>query len=868
MRLLLLAQLRFVARAPWSALTAVLGVALAVASIVAVHLIGTAVSRSLDAAWPPHLADLSHLLSRPGLSADDYFRLRDAWRAGSGPWAETAVPAAPALTALVPVIEGYVRIGTQRVRVLGADWLAYGSATEADGRRCRAGRNPPDGRFLHESRSVGASAAGATAGLPAWRLLETDAVMADRALGVAAQAWLPVADARYRVVAVVDSGLGPALFADIATAQRLLGRSADELDFIGAALVDPWTGWRRALDAAMPGIAAGLPQAELSVGELAAGGSGGLLTDLVARPVAAELPATAFARAVLFNVGALGLLALLVAWFLMYQVALIWAERQRPVFDRLHALGVTRGALLAGFVASFALLGLLATVLGLLLGVWLAELLVQVSAAGAGGAPAPGWPDAVLLGKALCSGVGVAVIGGLFAFRGAAAGRPGGRVRPAVRVAVAIPVVLLGAAGAASDRAGLFGGFGAILALALVMLLLVRPVLEGLRAAVLRSAAVAAGRLWVGSLLLRLGMREAVWRPAVVSVALAALALAMATGMGVGLMVESLRADFARMLDARLAGDLYLTGDPQTIAEAHAWLDGQPDELVVRRYGQARIRVGSPGGAGAGSPALLDYGGLDGTESARYGYGGEPRPDEVMVSERLARALAIAPGGAVAIDAVPVRVAHVFAGFGDPEPRVVADAALLDALGIEPVFDRLAVALPRPAVVAGAEPLAARLEAALARQFPALEIVGREAVRARAFAIFDRTFAVTRALTLVALIVAGVGVYNSLTALRLAQAPTRRLLEAQGVLPRELALVTVVRAGTIGGIAACVAAPLGFAMAWVLCAVINPRAFGWSVTLIPEPGGWLPALVLGGVATLLAGLLPAPRERSEFDDAA
>lgn len=124
----------------------------------------------------------------------------------------------------------------------------------------------------------------------------------------------------------------------------------------------------------------------------------------------------------------------------------------------------------------------------------------------------------------------------------------------------------------------------------------------------------------------------------------------------------------------------------------------------------------------------------------------------------------------------------------------------------------------------------------------------------------------TRALTLLALLVAGVGIYNALTALRLNQAPTRRLLEAQGVLPRELALVTLTRAGSVGAVAVIVALPLGLAMAWVLCHVINPRAFGWTIGLQLDAGGWLPPLILGLVATLVAGLLPAPREGGGLDE--
>lgn len=684
MTLLLLAQLRFLARAPWSALTAVLGVALAVASVVAVHQIGAAVGRSLDAARPPHLAGLSHLLTRPSITAADYFRLRRAWREAA--WPEVA--------ALVPIVEGYRRIDGRRVLVLGADWLAYGGAPLAAG-------DP-----------------GAAAGLGAARLLDGAAVLADRALGVAAGRTLAVDGAVLEVAAVVDGGLGPALFADIAVAQRLLDRLPEALDFIGVAAADPWAGWRRMLDAAMPGISAGLPEPTLPAHPE--------LREFGARVVASELPAAAFARAILFNLGALGLLALLVAWFLVHQVALIWVERQRPVFDRLHALGVPHASLAVGFVGSFALLGLFATAAGTGLGWGLAHVLIRISAPDVAGGVLPGRPDAVVLVKALVSGMGVCIAGGLLAFRRSSrAAAVGGNLRPGWRAAVMAGAGLVLVFGVTQDSAGLFGGFGAILALSLIMILAMRPLLEWLRRVLGRTAAAPGraqrGRAPPGTLrvLARLGVREAVWRPAVVSVALAALVLAIATSMGVGLMVESLRADFARMMSLRLSGDLYLEGPAWDVTEAARWLESARGEPRISRYGEAKVRVGRADGAGADRPARLGYGVFDRAESARYGHARSLGPHDAIVNERLARDLGVDAGATILVDGVRLAVVHVYPGFGDPDPRLMIDAAALPVLGLEPDFDRLSVRMGGSQDGSDTTALsAAALAGSLAERFP------------------------------------------------------------------------------------------------------------------------------------------------------
>jgi putative ABC transport system permease protein len=183
------------------------------------------------------------------------------------------------------------------------------------------------------------------------------------------------------------------------------------------------------------------------------------------------------------------------------------------------------------------------------------------------------------------------------------------------------------------------------------------------------------------------------------------------------------------------------------------------------------------------------------------------------------------------------------------------DDATLPALNVPLRHDRLTVTVV-PSGAAGAA-----LEERLTAAFPMVRLESRQAVRQEALAIFDRTFAITRALTLLALLVAAVGMYNALTALRLQQAPTLALLHAQGLLAGEARRIGLWRCLAAGALAVGLALPLGIAMAWTLCAVINPRSFGWTVSLALPPSGWILPVLLGLMAAVLAGLLPAPTER-------
>ena len=807
MRLLVKSQLRFLRQAPWSAATALLGVALGVASVVAVHVISAQVERTLDAAAPPHLVGLTHLLDRQGLRAADYFDLRDRWR---------RQPASP-ITALVPVVEGHLLLDGRAVQVLGADWLAM----------------PP--------RADGGTRRGAAFSVPL-EVIVGEALLADVSLGRRPGDSVSVGGRHFRVAEVLETGLGPALIADLAAAQRMLQLPAEAVSLVGVAVEDPWATWRRWLNRLMPGFAAGFPMPDTVAVEGVLAELDGAAGAWQAIPVSAERPSAAFARAVLFNLGALGTLALLVAWFLIYQVGVIWLRRQQLLLRRLHAVGVSQRSLRLSFLTLFAGLGTLATVVGMFLGLALAELLVSISAAGLGAAPAaevPSRVDVWLVAKAVASGLGVCLIGGWAAF--AQTSEEGGW-SPRWRWLVTPVLLLMVALGIGLEDTGVFGGFMAIFAMSMLIALLVSPALALLRRA---ATQLPLGLLW------RLALREVAWHPRALSVALAALTLAVATGIGIGLMVESFRADFTRMLESRLAGDLYVYRLGEQSTAVDQWLQQQPEVAAISRFGAERVRL-------EGLPVELGYAHFDPAQSARYGFSRALESGEALLSERLARDLDVARGDRLAVAEGQLAVAGVFADFGATAGRLLVDVGSVAALGLQPRFDRFTVDL---------QPGADLVER-LAQRFPDVEVEARAAVRAQALRIFDRTFAITQALTLLALVVAVVGMYNALTALRLNQAPTARLLHAQGLTAAEARRISLIRSLLVGAIAALLALPLGIAMAWTLCTVLNPRSFGWTVALQLPPEGWLLPLLFGVGAALLAGAVPAPRERGALDDGA
>jgi putative ABC transport system permease protein len=133
------------------------------------------------------------------------------------------------------------------------------------------------------------------------------------------------------------------------------------------------------------------------------------------------------------------------------------------------------------------------------------------------------------------------------------------------------------------------------------------------------------------------------------------------------------------------------------------------------------------------------------------------------------------------------------------------------------------------------------------------------ALREASLEIFDRTFAITAVLRVVATVVAVVGVLSALMALQLERARELGVLRAQGLTPWELWRLVLAETGLLGLIAGVLAVPVGVGLAQVLVHVINRRAFGWSIETVVPVHVLIEATGLAVVAALAAGVYPAWR---------
>jgi putative ABC transport system permease protein len=337
------------------------------------------------------------------------------------------------------------------------------------------------------------------------------------------------------------------------------------------------------------------------------------------------------------------------------------------------------------------------------------------------------------------------------------------------------------------------------------------------------------------------------------SLALMALMLALAANIGVSTMVGSFRATFAGWLDQRLAAEVYLNaGDPARAAEITDWLAPRVDAILP--LGSAPVQLeGRPGEV----IMMADHATyrdawpiLDAVPDVwdRLAAG-----DGVLINEQLAYGAALGAGDRVQFDGDALPVLGIYSDYGNPRPQaVLTAAAFADRFpDLPPV--QAALRLPPAEVPALIDALRDRygLTADRLRDQASLKALSQD--------IFEQTFAVTGALNLLTLGVAGVAIFTSLLTLADQRLPQLAPLWALGLTRARLARLELARAGMLAALTAVLALPVGLVLAWMLLAVINVEAFGWRLPLRLFPADWALLALAAGVAAVLAAALPAWR---------
>ncbi len=593
----------------------------------------------------------------------------------------------------------------------------------------------------------------------------------------------------------------------------------------------------------------------------------------VLTPEARMAEADALLAAFRLNLTALSLVSLFVGGFLVYATTQAALARRREELGVLRCLGATRAQVLAVVLADALTLGLLGTALGIPLG-WLAAR-ANVSAV-----------SATLRNLYLLEGVERVSLPPWLLAVGVALGLAGalsGAVLPALDVAREDPRALLASRRGVRPGRGVFAlAAGGLLALAAAAALALGP-LRGWRfSGFLLALAVVAAVPLTAPLLLRgaarlraparlgamYGARELAAHLRSTGVAAGALAVSVSMLVGITVMIGSFRSTVEGWLGATLRADVYVTTPSWRRGENGATLQPSVASRLAKVTGVRamdrlrqiftevngrRISVGGfdAGLAGEGGRVQL-AGGDAGAVLAKVKAG------EALVSEPLARRARLQPGGTVEV-AGPrgperFRVAGVYRDFGAENGAVLVDLATLAARFGEGALTNVAL-YAAPGV--DAEELAERVKRELSSE--ALSVRSNRTLRREVLGIFEQTFAVTRLLEVMSLVVAVSGIALALLVLARERSGEVALYRALGATRGQIFRLFVGHAAGIGAAGLLLGALGGAGLALVLVDLINPDWFGWTLNMHVPWGALVKEAVVLAVAALAASLYPAVR---------
>ncbi len=140
-----------------------------------------------------------------------------------------------------------------------------------------------------------------------------------------------------------------------------------------------------------------------------------------------------------------------------------------------------------------------------------------------------------------------------------------------------------------------------------------------------------------------------------------------------------------------------------------------------------------------------------------------------------------------------------------------------------------------------------------------LFVVSHRELRKEVLKIFDQTFAITYALEFIAIIVAFLGIINSLNALIIDRQRDIGILRAVGAFRRQVEKTTLIEAGMIGFFSHILGLLCGFLLSILLIYVINKQSFGWTIQFSIPLWSLIESWLVVMVTSIGAGFIPARR---------
>ena len=573
------------------------------------------------------------------------------------------------------------------------------------------------------------------------------------------------------------------------------------------------------------------------------------------------------------NLTALSLISLFVGLFLVYSSTQASLVRRRAEFGMLRSIGATRMQVFGLIVSEVVLLGSLGVAIGLPMGYWAAQANVQVVSATLTNLylldeintlELPWW----MFGLAGLIGIGGAVIGALLPaldmsrrdtrslLSAFTLHEKIGSVAPYLGILGSSILLFTGLWyalwGYHWQHAGFILAIGLLLGVPLLSPMSIRWATRGIR---LQSFGLAYSLKSLGA------------RLQTSAFAIAALSVAVSMLIGITLMVGSFRETLMVWIGTTVQADIYVSpaswrgqGDeaflePELIAplsnfrgvRAMDRLRGFVAYAGEQRVALAGVDIGLPGGESRFTLLAGDV---------QKAYVQVHQKGAVLIGETLARRQNLWPGDDVLLytplgeQSFPI--AGVYYDYNAQGGAVMMDLKTLESHWGNPGINSVALYLE-----AGID--AEKIVDEIRGQFPnaALEVRSNRRLREEAMAIFDQTFAITKLLQGISLLIAVCGITLMLMVLAREQASELALYRAMGATRQQVFGLFVGKGFGMGFLGLILGALGGVLLAMILIFVINRAYFGWTIQVY-----WPWQAIAQQVATILiaaviASLYPA-----------
>ena len=581
-------------------------------------------------------------------------------------------------------------------------------------------------------------------------------------------------------------------------------------------------------------------------------------------------------RAFRVNLFALAGVALLVGMFLVYNTVLISILRRRKDVGILKTLGVSPRQVFVAFIVEGLLFGAIGSAAGIVLGDGLAYAILRSISRTVNELYVASPPESIALTPSIIA-IGAAV-GILLSLISA--------IQPSLEASHVRPSLLIHSGlqqgvRRMHRRMFLIAAIGCFVVAAIVSRL---PAVNGVAVAgyfavlfvvigfsLLAPEIVTLASLWLARPLRAIfgtigQLAPASIRTSLRRTAVATAALALATGMmiSVAVMVGSFRETVRVWVNQTVTSDLWLR-PAKMLSNADAALF--PPQIAADLKRVPFIAAVDPirGRDVVYRDSLIAVGSGDFAVARQFG-------DLPMISPRsAARALdaAVRLGGVVVSESFSLKfnkrvgdvielpqrfpITGIYRDYSNDRGVVVMDRALYVRTFHDDAINTVVIYLKSGVNV---EQARAQLETMFGPKYHAFAVTNRE-IRTAVMRIFDQTFMITYALLAIAIVVAVLGIINTLTALILERTRELALLRVIGMTVAEVREMIVIESAILGVVSTTIGIAMGYALSWILIYVINKQSFGWTIEFHTPIGIIALSCAVTLIAAALAGLAPA-----------